>query len=301
MDENFDNRPMIPQGWLRALVYLIFYFVFNAVFSAFAIETARSFSPKNWGESDYMLFALAVDLLPLLLLTHIFRKYIDRKTLGSLGFRWQGHAGDALLGFVSGVLVIAVGTFLLWKGGYLHFTGARFLPGPFFTALLLMILVSFGEELVVRGYILQNLMDSFPRWTALLVSSFLFAALHLLNPNMTLLSFTDLFVGGVFLGINYIYTKNLWFGWMLHFSWNYFQGPVLGYEVSGLDMPGILQQRIQGPDWITGGAFGFEGSVISTSLQIVAIALLTWYYERRKSRGQKNTWPVQGTSRPGML
>ena len=83
------------------------------------------------------------------------------------------------------------------------------------------------------------------------------------------------------LGINYIYTKNLWFGILLHFSWNFFQGPLLGFEVSGLPLQSLLQHDIQGSELLTGGKFGFEGSLVATVLLTMAIVILAWVYEKK--------------------
>jgi uncharacterized protein len=90
----------------------------------------------------------------------------------------------------------------------------------------------------------------------------------------------NIFLAGILLGVNYIYTRNLWFGWLLHFSWNFFQGSVLGYNISGLTLQPVLTQEMKGADWLTGGQFGFEGSVVSAVLQLLAILILVFVYER---------------------
>lgn len=123
------------------------------------------------------------------------------------------------------------------------------------------------------------------RWLALTISSFLFFLAHINNPSIdnTILPMVELFVGGILLGINYIYTKNLWFGIMLHFSWNFLQGPVLGYKVSGIDIEPLLKQNIEGSAIWTGGDFGFEGSLLSIILSIIFIIILTTLFKRDAS------------------
>jgi membrane protease YdiL (CAAX protease family) len=134
--------------------------------------------------------------------------------------------------------------------------------------------VAFMEELVFRGYLLNNLMQSVNKWLALLITALLFAVVHISNPDVTILPVLNVFVAGLLLGINYIYTKNLWFSIFFHFIWNVFQGPVLGYEVSGFDMPFILEQNLEGPALLTGGEFGFEGSIICL---LLIILFTTWF------------------------
>ncbi len=89
------------------------------------------------------------------------------------------------------------------------------------------------------------------------------------------------FIGGLMLGINYIYTKNLWFGIFLHFGWNFFMGSVLGYEVSGINLQPLLTQNVTGPNLWTGGAFGFEGSVLSMVVNVVLVGVLVGVYESK--------------------
>ena len=97
------------------------------------------------------------------------------------------------------------------------------MPGDisFFSLLssfLLMALVAFTEELVFRGYLLNNLMQSINKKTALFASAFIFAAAHSFNPAFNQTALINILLAGLLLGINYIFTRNLWFGILLHLS-----------------------------------------------------------------------------------
>ena len=129
---------------------------------------------------------------------------------------------------------------------------------------------------------MSNFFDSMNKYIALIISSLLFAVMHLANANVTVLSFVNIFLAGVLLGIYYVHKRNLWLPISLHFSWNFFQGPIFGFEVSGVDVTGVIIQDIHGPDLITGGTFGFEGSVIATLLMVIAIALLQYRFREKK-------------------
>jgi membrane protease YdiL (CAAX protease family) len=144
-----------------------------------------------------------------------------------------------------------------------------------------MIAIAVGEEMVFRGYILNNLMQSLNRWLALAISAALFALMHSNNPNVDLIAMVNLFGGGLLLGINYIFTKNLWFSIMLHTAWNFLQGPVLGFPVSGVNLPSILHLELKGSSLMSGGAFGLEASLITSILVIVAVLLLYIVYRSR--------------------
>jgi len=151
-----------------------------------------------------------------------------------------------------------------------------------------MAIIAFYEELVFRGYILNNLMESFNKWIALLISAILFAIFHLDNPSVNIVAVLNVFSAGVLLGVNYIYTKNLWFAFLFHFGWNFFEGPILGYKISGLNTQTLLQTELKGDVLLTGGEFGFEGSIFSLALMLITILLLYWIYEKREQSAKYN-------------
>jgi membrane protease YdiL (CAAX protease family) len=181
-----------------------------------------------------------------------------------------------MIGILTGVAVVGLGTFTLWFIGDLKFLGAGFEPAVFLLNLLIFGLVAFGEELFFRGYLLNNLLQSLNKWLALGISAVFFMLLHLQNAgaSASLLPVLSVFTGGVLFGIAYVFTKNLWFGIALHFTWNFLQGPVLGYDVSGTSARPIFHQTITGSPVITGGVFGFEGSAVCILLSVIAIAVL---------------------------
>jgi membrane protease YdiL (CAAX protease family) len=135
---------------------------------------------------------------------------------------------------------------------------------------------------MIRGYILSNFFDSMNKYIALIISSLLFAVMHLANANVTVVSLVNIFLAGILLGIYYVHKQNLWLPISLHFSWNFFRGPIFGFEVSGVDIRGVIVQDIHGPDLLTGGSFGFEGSVIATLLMIITIVLLHYRFQEKK-------------------
>ena len=174
-----------------------------------------------------------------------------------------------IYGMVVGFVLMFIGFIALKFSNLLDVTGVIYSSKVVFGGFLFFILVAIAEELIFRGYVLSNFMDSFKnKYVALFLSSLLFAIFHGLNPNLSLVGFVNLIVAGLALGITYIHTKNLWFPIFLHLSWNYFQGPIFGFEVSGLNFSSVIQQKVTGNELITGGNFGFEGSILITILLI---------------------------------
>lgn len=285
-----EREPLIKQGWLRVFLFFTGFYLFQLI-GGFAVgmimilingatDTKETLAKLSAG-GDTVTIAIMVLLtfVMALLLVFIFRKFIDRKTVYSLG--WSFSIKNALVGFFAGIASVGLGTLTLVGMKNLQFTGWLVNAEDLFISLGIMILVAIAEELMFRGYILNNLMQSTGRYAALFISAILFAAAHLANPNFNWLSFTNIFLAGLFLGINYIYTQNLWYAVMLHFAWNFFQGPILGYEVSGLNFQNVLQQELTGNELITGGAFGFEGSAVASVMMILFTVLISVAYRKK--------------------
>lgn len=214
------------------------------------------------------------------LVVWLFRKYADHADFGSLGLR-QLQYKDVFYGVLTGFLIMFTGFVLLWVSGEISYLGSSLVVHDFALNLLFFIAVAFTEELLMRGYILTNLMASMNKYLALAVSSLLFSLMHIGNANYGWFPALELFTAGFMLGLSYIYTRNLWFPIALHFSWNFFQGTVFGFNVSGKHVYGIISQlRYQDTIW-NGGAFGFEGSVLSMVLQLIAIACIYLLFRKR--------------------
>ncbi len=280
-------RLLYEHGWVRALVFCIAFFIMAVVGGGVCILLISALGFLTQGvpydtfevfENVYLfgLFQFGTFLFTLLLV-YLFRNNYDRETVYSLGFAWRGWESDALRGFLGGVLIISTGFLILWILGNLSVVQVTWnIPMLLFYVFLFGV-VAVNEELLVRGYILRNLMDSLSPFWAVLLSSLFFGILHGTNDNVTAIGLLNIVLAGVLLGVYYVYRKNLWFPIMLHLSWNYFQGGVYGFEVSGMDFYSIIKQDMQGVAWLTGGDFGFEGSLLLTGLMVVSIGSVWWW------------------------
>jgi membrane protease YdiL (CAAX protease family) len=133
------------------------------------------------------------------------------------------------------------------------------------------------EELLCRGLLLSGLMALVrPRWLAVALMAALFGILHAANLHATPLSVLSNALGGVVYGLAYLGSKRLWLGTGVHFAWNFVEGPVLGFAVSGGEMPygGLFAQSVNGPGWLTGASYGPEGGLICISFRFVAAGLI---------------------------
>jgi len=275
------KKPAIKWPWLRVLLYLLAALILMGIGQAIAaviVSAISGISPydlgKTLGGADQSGIKLIIELSGLIFvlgITWIFRRYIDSKSFVSMGYSMKGRLKDCIYGILVGLVLISLGFFSLLFTDYLEITQIVFsfkiVAGSFFFYLVAAMI----EEVIFRGYVLNNLMEYGNKYLALFISSVLFALIHGMNPNLTIIAMVNLAIAGGVLGITYIYTKNIWYPVFLHVSWNYFQGPIYGFEVSGTQAVSIISQKVSGNELITGGDFGFEGSIILTFLMIALI------------------------------
>jgi CAAX protease family protein len=263
------------KGWRRVLYFLVVFLIVSLLITL------------GWHQIGLMFKVpqLLLQVLPFALTTVItvplFRRYADKKSLASLGFKYKGYSDDALTGFLFSAAILGTGSLLLYFTGNLKYNGATFVAADLVTGLTLMCLVAVAEETIFRGYILSNLLDSFNRWIALGLSAALFALVHAGNPGIDAVALVNIFIGGLILGLNYVYTRNLWFAIMFHLGWNFLQGSVLGFPVSGIALNSVVQVTMSGNKLLTGGGFGFEGSLFQTVLVAICIMILFFHYQRQ--------------------
>lgn len=271
----------LKQGWIRAIVFFIVYLGAYFLVSALAgVVWALQQAPGSTGDllhnRSFNLLLLLVNALVSIGLAFIFRRFVDRQSILSMGFQWKGRQRSAWAGFLLGIILLGVGSLLLYFTKHIDWVDTRLDKGAIGMGLGFFLLTALSEEIVFRGYVLNNLLGSMDKWMALAVVSLLFAVMHLGNAHLNPVAILNLVAGGVLLGINYIFTRNLWFSIFFHFSWNFFQGTVLGYEVSGLGIQSIWHMDRKGDELLTGGAFGFEGSAVATGLLVMAILLCSY-------------------------
>jgi membrane protease YdiL (CAAX protease family) len=187
-----------------------------------------------------------------------------------------GHAVRELgLGFGLGALLFCATIGMLAALGVYQITGNNgwqivlaVLPASILAGVL--------EEVLIRGVVFRILEQWLGSWIALGISAVIFGALHLLNPGATLLNAAAIAVeAGVLLAAAYMVTRRLWLCIGIHIAWNFTQGGIFSVAVSGGSSKGLLQSRMIGPDWLTGGTFGAEASIVALAVCLAAgIALI---------------------------
>ncbi|SMD34677.1 hypothetical protein SAMN04488029_2130 [Reichenbachiella faecimaris] len=206
-------------------------------------------------------------------LVYWFRLKLDKQSIKTIGIDFS-YKHSLTGGFIA-TLVLGIGLLSLLLSGQVSIINTQFNLTSLILSLLSFLFVGFFEELVFRGYIQTNLSQNVGDKWALILSSFLFAFLHSLNPDISLLALFNIFLVGILLGKLYQISDNLWLVISLHTLWNFLQGPVFGFAVSGNDSYSLLTLKEVGAEYLTGGQFGFEGSLSCTFITVTTIALIT--------------------------
>jgi membrane protease YdiL (CAAX protease family) len=249
-----------------------------------------------------------VNLLAAILTVWLAGRLLDRRPFSAFGFHLgAGWWLDLLFGMVLGALLITI-LFLVELGlGWVRVTGTfetYRTNAPFVIYMLLpvatFLCVGISEETVFRGYQLKNAAEGLnhpalgPRGAILLawvLSSVFFAVLHADNPNATPISTLNIVLAGLMLGFGYVLSGELAIPIGLHITWNFFQGAVYGFPVSGFGAfgPTLLTTEQGGPQLWTGGSFGPEGGLLVPGIMLLGMSLVALWTHLRTGKVSLHT------------
>ena len=209
----------------------------------------------------------------------IFRSFLAARQGGGRG----NTLGQFALGLLIGFLMNGVCILVAWLHGDLHFGVDVFRPLYLLAALLCVLIQSGAEELVTRGYMLSALRKRYSVWLAVVLNSVFFAALHLLNPGVTVLAIQNILAIGVALSLIVVHLDSLWMAIAIHTAWNFTQNFLFGLPNSGaVSECSFLYLDAASSSVMYDAVFGVEGalpSVIVIALLAVAVVL---YAKRKK-------------------
>ena len=251
------------------------------------------FSPGNGVASvqefffHYILYYELFSFVFILLLFIFWVKFIEKNPLSTLGFikkNWLKYLG---LGILLSFLQMGVIALVYQLGGIGSFELNELSLEPilFILGLFPFWLLQGGtEEVATRGWLLTRIAARTNLPLAIAISSSLFGILHLGNSGVTFLSVLNIILDGVLAGLLFIYTDSIWLVVAQHGTWNYVQGNLLGFQVSGTgaDASIFSFSMGSGPDWLTGGEFGAEGSIITTIVLLLSLVIVYRLGERKE-------------------
>ncbi len=279
------EEPRLRAGW-RLLLHIFLLYVFVSVFGTLIGIVEGLLGQSLTGS---FLGGQVLELLTITGATYVARRWLDRRSFASLGLQLSKQTWlDILIGigitFVQMGFIYVVMLSLGWltfKGFAWQFDPVNAVINGVVTFFIIFILVGWNEELLSRGYQLQTIASGINLFWGVVISSAVFGLLHLGNPNATWVSAAGIFFAGVYLAYAYIRTKQLWLSIGLHIGWNFFEGVVFGFPVSGLSIYPLTRIDVHGPELWTGGAFGPEAGLIVLPSLIVGGILIYLYTMRR--------------------
>lgn len=282
-----NNEGKIRSGWRIAFVLLLS-FVLQVAFGAFvgmigavlfgfkSVLEGNSLTSEEvvgsiLGENTISWFVIKIlSMTAVILSVFIILSAIDKKRFRDIGLKFNKNSLKhlfigLLMGAVSMTFIFAV---ISLTGNVTVEDGFNFSIYNI-TGLIIFILVALNEELFSRGYCLYALKEQNSEKMAIIVSSIIFALLHVFNPNLNWFGIFNIFLVGVLFAYMTLKTDNLMMAIGYHLTWNYFQGNVFGLSVSGQEAKGIITVSNLKDNIITGGAFGPEAGILTTIVLVI--------------------------------
>lgn len=292
----------ILSGILQPVLVLLFNAFMDFLKKGWA-EFPGSGQPIDLFSNSWINFVIlpVATCLAILLATYFVGRWVDRRKFREFGFHfsktWWLDFGFGLVlgaGLMGGIFLFGLLTGTMKLTGYFQ----SYLDNVHFSLglvqfMILFVQVGIYEEVLSRGYYFVNLAEGMnlgligKRNAVILtwaITSIAFGLLHLSNPNATWISTTMIMVAGLFLGLGMVLTGSLAIPIGVHISWNFFQGNIFGFPVSGMQTGvSIFVTESTGPEWLTGGAFGPEAGVMGLAAMVVGSLLILLWVHRKGS------------------
>ncbi len=277
------NEARLRAGW-RILLQTLLLMVISVVIGIFVFIPIGIFNI----EFNSPLAFLANQITNLIGVTgsiFLARRFLDKRSIVSLGLKFNSKAIiEILVGIVITILIMGLIFAIEIGQGWTSFSGFAWQTEPAATVLgslglwlAIFIIVGWQEELLSRGYHLQSLESGINVFWAVILSSSIFAILHIFNPGANWASTLGILLAGLFLALPYILTRQLWLSIGLHIGWNFSEGVVFGFPVSGIAPFPLLKHTVSGPVLWTGGAFGPEAGLVVIPALLVGSILILGY------------------------
>jgi membrane protease YdiL (CAAX protease family) len=283
------STPAHAVPWQRWLVYspvariVIFVVVTSILLFACQLGLTWLAISDEGGSMNQRALAYFVSLaLPTIAAYLLLVRVVEHRRPDELALaRFLPHAAA---GTAAGIVLISAVVGLLWLLGSYHVEGfngdvhwlAAFLAGGLASAV--------AEEIVFRGVLFRITEEGLGTWAALAISALVFGLIHIVNPAATTWSSAAVAIeAGLLLGLVYHLWRSLPLCMGVHLGWNFAEGAIYGIPVSGAKFQGWLESSRSGPDWLSGGSFGAEASVVAVAISLVCSVALLMLARRRQT------------------
>ncbi|SCP97801.1 CPBP family intramembrane glutamic endopeptidase [Anaerobium acetethylicum] len=292
MFKNYEGK--VRSGWKILGVTAVFFaltvvcsFIGGLILAG--VTVARGFNPITYLTTEdglklmgtfekILMFAqeLIMIFTPLIAWRFIMKRPLSNMGLGSIKKHGKDLTAGLLFGAVSMSIVFAV---IVMTGSGVVASWTPQVSTDTFVYLLLFILVGFAEEIYGRGFIMSALRQTRNVPVVVIVSSIIFSLLHSMNPGINFVSYFNIFLVGLLFAYMYLKSGNIWMCIGYHITWNYFQGNVFGFPVSGTNTQGLISTTYPKENAINGGVFGPEGGLVVTAILIFSFLVVKRFYK----------------------
>jgi uncharacterized protein len=294
----YDNNGKLRSGY-RAVGFIALFTVISAMLAAIYMSSLAAFgaAPAPNSKLNFIMNSL-IGLIPALAAGWICLRAFERMPFSELGASFSDvWLRNFLLGLGLGAATLVTAVLVAMIGGGLSFEYSGFDVSDIVTSLgtsfAIFALAAAFEEALFRGYLLQTFARAGLAWPAIIVTALLFGLAHMGNPNANAFAAVNTVIAGIWFGVAYLKTRDLWFVWGLHLVWNWMQGAVFGIEVSGLTnivTAPLLREIDNGPHWLTGQDYGIEAGIACTIALLLSIAVIQmWKKNEEKKLTTENT------------
>jgi membrane protease YdiL (CAAX protease family) len=263
----FNDSGRLRNGWWVAVFFVV---LFALLFPLMLFARGGDQQVPIWAQAVVLLLASAI--------CQALRRRPLAELVGAFDLRWPSQFA---VGLTLGAALMFVPALLLWALGAVHWQVSATGGSALLPALGIFAAVAVTEELMFRGFLFQRLVAGLGTWIAQLMIGGLFVLTHADAlrgaGSIGLLAMINIFVASILFGAAFLRTQSLAMPIGLHLAANFMQGGVLGFGVSGNEEIGFLRPAINGPDWLTGGAFGLEASVPGLAAVAGLTALLLFW------------------------
>ncbi len=284
----------LPHILLAILMSLVFLFgaqILGAIPALFLLPLFDGLPVQSsalWSALQGILI-LVTAFAPIFLLLWAWLALVEKRPLWTIGILREGLFSKYLRGVAAGLLMftVTVGILLIFGGVTLDTTPSPLEGLPALGGVLLVYLgwaiQGPGEEALTRGWLLPVVGARYKPWLGILVSSLLFALYHSLNPDLSVLAVFNLFLFALMMAFYALYEGSLWGVFGLHAIWNWAEGNLFGFQVSGTAAWGgtLLRMKPTGAALLNGGGFGPEGGLAVTAVLLLGILVLLLLARRK--------------------
>ena len=290
-----NKEGLVRSGWKIALVFTIVFglvylegYLFN-YFANLHIEMpggseddmSRAYAALH-AKWEWLLFIIketVIIAVPLIAWKVFSKRKLEDMGLGRFRINKKPFGVGLLFGILSITVVFIV--ILLTGNGYVETWEPRFTANTLLYVFV-FIIVGFAEEILARGYYMSVLRQTKSMPLVVFVSAIMFSLMHMMNNAFNVIPFINITLAGLLFTYMYLKSGSIWMSIGYHITWNYFQGCVYGFPVSGIDSKGIISTQYASDTILNGGAFGPEGGLIVTAVILLGFVFVRWYYRKSK-------------------